>query len=96
MDNELTGEQNTILKLALDGVSFFFSGDAGTGKTKTLQNIATCLQKKFGHDHIGVTATGIDASHINRETIHSWAGIGIGRGSGYVLLQKAMSNVEAT
>lgn len=97
MEDELTAEQSTILKLALDGVSFFFTGDAGTGKTKTLRSIATCLKHKFGNDHIGVTATtGIAASHINGETIHSWAGIGIGRGSRYVLLQKAMSNVEAT
>ena len=97
MEDELTGEQCKILRLALEGVSFFFTGDAGTGKTKTLRSIATCLKQKFGNEHIGVTATtGIAASHINGETIHSWAGIGIGRGSRYVLLQKAMSNVEAT
>ena len=97
MEDELTEEQKRVVKLALDASSFFFTGDAGTGKTKTLRSIARCLQQKFGKERVAVTATtGIAASHIDGVTIHSWAGIGIGRGSRYALLQKAISNVEAT
>ena len=37
MEDELTEQQCTILRLALlDGISLFFTGNAGTGKTKTL------------------------------------------------------------
>ena len=37
MEDELTEQQCTILRFALlDGISLFFTGNAGTGKTKTL------------------------------------------------------------
>ena len=37
MEDELTEQQCTILRLALlDGISLFFTGNVGTGKTKTL------------------------------------------------------------
>ena len=45
VDDKLTGHQCTILRLALDGISLFFTGDAGTGKTKTLQKLYLQLVK---------------------------------------------------
>lgn len=58
------------------GVNTFLTGQAGSGKTYTLNNfIQWCREHRID---IAVTAsTGIAATHLNGITIHSWSGIGI-------------------
>lgn len=66
-------EALNILKL---GYSVFLTGAAGTGKTFILNQYIDYL--KLNNIHIAITAsTGIAATHINGQTIHSWSGIGI-------------------
>lgn len=58
------------------GRNVFLTGSAGAGKTYVLNQYINYLkQHKVG---VAVTAsTGIAATHMNGQTIHSWAGIGI-------------------
>jgi ATP-dependent DNA helicase PIF1 len=69
-------EQEKAIQLALEGHNIFLTGNAGTGKTYTLNIIIEKLRRSG--KIVAVTAsTGIASTHINGNTIHSWAGIGI-------------------
>ena len=68
--------QDQALQILQMGVNTFLTGQAGSGKTYTLNKFI-----KWAREHrigIAVTAsTGIAATHISGTTIHSWSGIGI-------------------
>lgn len=68
--------QTQALQILQMGVNTFLTGQAGSGKTYTLNNfIQWCREHRID---IAVTAsTGIAATHLNGITIHSWSGIGI-------------------
>ena len=86
---KLSSEQQNVLKAAIDGTSLFFTGSAGTGKSFLLREIVTALQKKHGKSHVYVTApTGIAACNVGGITLHSFASIGLGKGSAYILAQQ--------
>jgi len=62
--------------------SAFITGGAGTGKSHVLKYIIQNLQDIHGPSAVGVTApTGAAAINVGGQTIHSFAGIGIGQGS---------------
>ncbi|HSE56901.1 MAG TPA: AAA family ATPase [Candidatus Paceibacterota bacterium] len=65
----------TILKT---GASVFLTGEPGAGKTHTINEYVRYLRE---HDiEPAITAsTGIAATHIHGQTIHSWSGIGVRR-----------------
>lgn len=68
-------QQQAITKM-LSGVNIFLTGEPGAGKTYTLNKFIE-LAREQGK-RIAITAsTGIAASHINGQTIHSWSGLGI-------------------
>lgn len=68
-------QQQAIDKM-LSGANIFLTGEPGAGKTYTLNKFIEQAQKQ--HKRIAITAsTGIAASHINGQTIHSWSGLGI-------------------
>ena len=90
---DLTDEQERVVKLVLGGSNVFCTGSAGTGKTRLLRKLIELLREKHGAEPIAVTATtGIAAIQIGGQTLHAWAGIGIGRGSRYSLLQHVIAN----
>jgi len=68
--------QNQAFQILQMGHNAFLTGQAGSGKTYTLNKfIEWAREHRIG---IAVTAsTGIAATHINGTTIHSWSGIGI-------------------
>src|SRR5690606_36808434 len=69
-------EQSLALEVMLSGESVLLTGPAGAGKTHVLNRFIK-LAKSEGK-HVSVTATtGLAATHIGGNTIHSWAGIGI-------------------
>ncbi|KAL2815173.1 PIF1-like helicase-domain-containing protein [Aspergillus granulosus] len=79
----LSDEQRHVLKVVVDqGKSIFFTGSAGTGKSVLMREIIKQLRNKFRKepDRIAVTAsTGLAACNIEGVTLHSFAGIGLGK-----------------
>jgi ATP-dependent DNA helicase PIF1 len=88
----LSDEQQRVLDMAMSGTSLFFTGAAGTGKSFLLKKIIVQLTTQHGLENVGVTAsTGLAAFNIGGQTLHRWAGIGLGLGSVEVLA-KNISN----
>ena len=73
------------------------TGEGGTGKSFVLKEIIQHAGRKLGNEDIAVTApTGIAANNIGGQTIQSWAGIGLGKGTRYQLLDKVLANEECS
>ncbi|KAJ1387076.1 hypothetical protein B484DRAFT_409999, partial [Ochromonadaceae sp. CCMP2298] len=97
----LSPEQLSAFYRALHGKqNLFLTGAAGTGKSHLLAEIVHALKKKLrqgGHDGdlreahwtpCAVFVTGVAASHIGGTTLHSFAGIGLGKEPVPELLRK--------
>lgn len=68
--------QSKALAIMKSGRNVFLTGSAGAGKTFVLNRYIQYLKEH--KIPVAVTAsTGIAATHMNGQTIHSWAGIGI-------------------
>ncbi|KAL4244570.1 ATP-dependent DNA helicase PIF1 [Abortiporus biennis] len=77
-DVKLSKEQYDVLNMVRSGRSVFFTGSAGTGKSVLLRKIIEDCKEK--HIEFAVTAsTGIAAVNVGGCTLHSWAGIGLGK-----------------
>lgn len=63
----------TILKT---GASVFLTGEPGAGKTHTIREYIKYL-RSYGIEPAITASTGIAATHIHGQTIHSWSGVGI-------------------
>ncbi|MDR3544016.1 MAG: PIF1 family ATP-dependent DNA helicase [Desulfosporosinus sp.] len=77
----LSPSQERVLAKALTGVSFFFTGPAGTGKSFVLERIRRGLIEKYDNneDAVYLTAsTGLAACNIGGTTLHGFAGVGLG------------------
>lgn len=69
-------KQETALALLKSGRNVFLTGSAGTGKTYVLNQYIEYLQNR--KVPVAITAsTGIAATHMNGQTIHSWCGMGV-------------------
>ena len=69
-------DQELALAILLSGRSALLTGAAGTGKTHLLNKFI--VQSKKRGKKVSVTATtGLAATHLNGNTIHSWSGIGV-------------------
>ena len=85
---ELSPEQLYVLSKVQQGDSVFFTGSAGTGKSVLLREI---IKAKGGRPSLllGITAsTGIASVNIGGCTLHSWAGIGLGKEDEETLVAK--------
>jgi ABC-type transport system involved in cytochrome c biogenesis ATPase subunit len=75
-NNQLNSEQKLIKKLVLKGQNVCFTGSAGTGKSYLLRQLITLLQKKYGSNKVGITATtGTGADIIGGTTLASFLGL---------------------
>ena len=92
----LNDEQRTAADTVLNGANAFLTGAAGVGKSFLLRFIIQELERRQPAMVAVCAPTGIAASHVQGVTIHSWSGIGLGKGSAHTLLQKVMSNDAAT
>lgn len=92
----LSEEQKGILTAVVDeGKSIFFTGSAGTGKSVLMKSIISRLRNKYVRepDRVAVTAsTGLAAVNIDGSTLHSFAGIGLGKEPAAELLKKIRRN----
>ncbi len=69
-------KQKIALKILKSGQNVFITGSAGTGKTYLLNKYIQYLKERKISPAI-VAPTGIAASHLNGQTIHSFFGLGI-------------------
>jgi DNA replication protein DnaC len=61
----LSGEQKEVMRFALTGRSFFFTGAAGCGKSHLMRQLVAMLRKSHDYSEIQVTApTGIGTHSI--------------------------------
>lgn len=95
----LSEEQRKVLNLVAEETkSVFFTGSAGTGKSVLLREIIKTLRVKYRTqpDRIAVTAsTGLAACNVGGVTLHSFAGIGLGKEDIPILVKKIMRNPKA-
>ena len=68
--------QNTALNILKTGQNVFLTGSAGTGKTYILNEYIVYLKSRKIYPTI-VAPTGIAASHLGGQTIHSFFSLGI-------------------
>lgn len=71
--------QLEALEVLKSGRNVHLTGEPGAGKTFTIELFKQYLQEK-GISYAITASTGIAASHLNGNTIHSWSGLGIRRG----------------
>jgi len=92
----LSDEQKGVLKAVIDEEkSVFFTGSAGTGKSVLMRAIISKLRYKFKREpeRLAITAsTGLAACVIEGQTLHSWAGIGLGKEPAPELVKKIKRN----
>ena len=95
----LNEEQRFVLDMVVKNrTSIFYTGSAGTGKSVLLREIISSLKKMFGKDRekVAVTAsTGLAACNIGGVTLHSFAGIGLGKEDVPTLIKKIRRNKRA-
>ncbi len=69
-------KQTTALEILKSGKNVFITGSAGTGKTYLLRQYIQYLKERRIHPTV-VAPTGIAASHLKGQTIHSFFALGI-------------------
>lgn len=93
----LSDEQRHVLDaVAQLGKSIFFTGSAGTGKSVLMREIIKQLRIKYRRepDRVAVTAsTGLAACNIEGVTLHSFAGIGLGKEAVPELVKKVIPSL---
>lgn len=86
-----TACQKRFFEAYFNGENVCLTGPAGTGKSFALNSLSSFLEKHGVM--IGMTAmTGVAAFNIKGQTIHSWAGIGLGDDTAYELFSRVKSN----
>jgi len=89
-ESQLTEEQKKWALAAIEGENLFITGEAGTGKSFLLAYIVQELKKTKA---VAVTATtGIVAASHGGVTLHSFAGIGLGKGAPDEIIAKTLSS----
>jgi len=68
--------QNQALTILKTGANVFLTGEPGAGKTHSINTFVEYL-RQHGIEPAITASTGIAATHIHGQTIHSWSGIGI-------------------
>ena len=89
----LSEEQELVLKKYLCNENIFITGVGGTGKTKIIQEIAKDAKKKEKKYQV-CAMTGCAAVLLNCQanTLHSWAGLGLARGSIKDVISRVVKN----
>ena len=85
----IDSDQRKAIEYAKEGHSFFLTGAGGTGKSFVIRSILEAL-KSLGKDVALTAMTGCAALLLGRgaRTLHSWAGIGLGKEPVDLLVKK--------
>ena len=89
----LSNEQNLIYEKYLKGENIFITGVGGTGKTRLIQYIsqhAKYIEKKF--QVCAMTGCAAVLLQCNANTLHSWAGLGLARGSSEEVVNRVIKS----
>lgn len=70
--------QDEALTILKTGANVFLTGEPGSGKTHTVNQYVAYL-RSCGIEPAVTASTGIAATHIGGQTLHSWCGIGVHR-----------------
>jgi ATP-dependent DNA helicase PIF1 len=90
----LTADQQEVYDAIMEGHSLFLTGPGGVGKSYLLKQVYDDYTKKTGRK-IAVTALTGCAAHIlgtHAKTLHSWAGIGLGKGGASALIERVKNH----
>ena len=89
-------DQQRAVTLAQSGKSFFLTGAGGTGKSYVIRALIDALHRE-GKDVALTAMTGCAALLLGKgaKTLHSWAGIGLGKDSVQTLLVKLRKSFRA-
>jgi ATP-dependent DNA helicase PIF1 len=99
--DELNAQQKIAATSAIENRNnIFITGSAGTGKTFLLKYVIQELVRKYERELEGsgtsavavVAPTGISAINVGGQTIHSFAGIGLGAGDPNIIISKVLKN----
>lgn len=85
---ELSSQQLQVVEMCDNGESVFVTGSAGTGKSVLLRHIIQRLRYRYDTAVAVTASTGIAAINVGGQTLHSWAGIGLGKESVLKLFEK--------
>ena len=95
-DITLWDKQYEAVQKVIRGESVLLTGPAGTGKSHVLTTLSQVVSESSIAGGVFFTApTGIAACNIGGQTIHSWAGIGLGKGTVGEVYAKVQSNKGA-
>lgn len=70
--------QKEALDILKTGCNVFLTGEPGAGKTYTINQYVAWLRAR-GIEPAITASTGIAATHIHGQTVHSWSGVGVAR-----------------
>jgi len=89
-------DQIRAVDLARSGKSFFLTGAGGTGKSYVIRSIVEALRRD-GKDVALTAMTGCAALLLGKgaKTLHSWAGIGLGKDTVQTLIVKLRKSFRA-
>jgi ATP-dependent DNA helicase PIF1 len=92
----MDSEQQKAVNYAAQRRSFFLTGAGGTGKSFVIQHIVDAIERS-GRDVALTAMTGCAALLLgsNAKTLHSWAGIGLGKESVDILVPKIKKSNKA-
>jgi ATP-dependent DNA helicase PIF1 len=93
LESGMTAKQEHILREVKEGGNVFFTGSAGTGKSFLTRKIIDQFQAESMGAGVYVTAsTGAAAVNIGGCTLHSFAGIGLGKPPVAALFKKIQTD----
>ena len=93
---ELSREQQLAFDKYVLGKNIFITGPGGSGKSALIKKIYKHAQNFEKHIHVcALTGCAAVLLNCNAKTLHSWAGIGLGKGAIENLIKKIKSNKYA-